>query len=42
MVAGAGATLTNHESVAFEWAGDKNDPRFKVVNALFREGQLTD
>jgi hypothetical protein len=41
-MAAAGATLTNHESVAFEWAGDKNDPRFKVVNALFREGQLTD
>ena len=40
-MAAAGATLTNHESVAFEWAGDKNDPRFRTVNALFREGQLT-
>ena len=40
-MAAAGATLTNHESVAFEWAGDKKDPRFKVVNALLREGQLT-
>lgn len=36
----AGATLTNHESVAFEWARDKNHEHFKAVNALFREGQL--
>ena len=36
----AGAVRTNHESVAFEWARDKNHPQFKAVNALFREGQL--
>ncbi len=36
----AGATLTNHESVAFEWARDKNHPWFKAMNALFKEGQL--
>jgi hypothetical protein len=38
----AGAVLTNHESVAFEWARDKNHPQFKAVNLLFREGQLTE
>lgn len=37
----AGATITNHESVAFEWARDKNHPRFKEMSALLREGQLT-
>ncbi|MBZ5497154.1 MAG: isochorismatase family protein [Acidobacteriia bacterium] len=36
----AGAVLTNHESVAFEWAQDKNHPQFKAMNALFKEGQL--
>ena len=35
----AGATLTNHESVAFEWARDKNHPNFKAVSALLKEGQ---
>ncbi|KAA0249804.1 isochorismatase family protein [Acidobacteria bacterium ACD] len=35
----AGAVLTNHESVAFEWMRDKNDPRFKAVSALLKEGQ---
>jgi nicotinamidase-related amidase len=40
-MAQAGAILTNHESVAFEWARDKNHPRFKAINALFKkEGQL--
>jgi nicotinamidase-related amidase len=38
-MAAAGAVVTNHESAAFEWARDKNDARFKAVNALFREGQ---
>ena len=38
----AGATITNHESVAFEWARHKDDPRFKAVNQLFRQGQITD
>ncbi len=36
----AGAVLTNHESVAFEWARDKNHPRFKEMSALMKEGQL--
>jgi nicotinamidase-related amidase len=40
-MAQAGAALTNHESVAFEWARDKNHDRFKAVSALFKEGQLT-
>lgn len=35
----AGAQVTNHESVAFEWAGDKNHPRFKAVSRLLKEGQ---
>ena len=37
---GAGAQITNHESVAFELARDKNHPRFKGVNRLLREGQI--
>ncbi len=36
----AGAQITNHESVAFELARDKNHPRFKGVNRLLREGQI--
>lgn len=36
----AGAQITNHESVAFELARDKNHPRFKGVNKLLREGQI--
>lgn len=38
-MAQAGATLTNHESVGFEWARDKNHPGFAAMNALLREGQ---
>ncbi len=38
-MAAAGAVLTNHESVAFEWMRDKADPRFKAVSALLKEGQ---
>jgi nicotinamidase-related amidase len=38
----AGAVLTNHESVAFEWARDKNHACFKAVNQLFKEGQLSE
>ena len=38
-MAAAGATLTNHESVAFEWARDKNHPAFKAVSALLKAGQ---
>jgi len=37
----AGAVITNHESVAFEWARDKNHPQFRAYSALFKEGQLT-
>lgn len=36
----AGATVTNLESVAFEWARDKNHPAFKALSALLKEGQL--
>ena len=38
-MAAAGATVTNHESVAFEWARDKNHPQFKALSALMKEGQ---
>lgn len=38
-MAAAGATLTNHESVAFEWARDKQHPQFKAISALLKEGQ---
>jgi nicotinamidase-related amidase len=38
-MAAAGATITNHESVAFEWAHDKNHPQFKALSALMKEGQ---
>ena len=38
-MAAAGAILTNHESVAFEWARDKNHPNFKAISALMKEGQ---
>lgn len=37
----AGATITNHESVAFEWARDKNHACFKAISNLLKEGQLT-
>jgi nicotinamidase-related amidase len=35
----AGAWITNHESVAFEWARGKNHPSFRATNRLLREGQ---
>lgn len=38
-MAAAGAIITNHESVAFEWARDKNHPQFKALSALMKEGQ---
>jgi len=38
-MAQAGAVLTNHESVAFEWARDKHHPRFKEMSALLKAGQ---
>jgi len=40
-MAQAGAVITNHESVAFEWARDKNHPQFKEFSSLLKEGQLT-
>jgi len=39
-MAQAGAVITNHESVAFEWARDKNHPQFKAMSALLKGGQL--
>jgi len=36
----AGAVVTNHESVGFEWARHKDHPRFKAMSRLFKEGQL--
>jgi len=36
----AGAVITNHESVGFEWARDKDHPSFKALSALLKEGQL--
>jgi nicotinamidase-related amidase len=38
-MAAAGATLTNHESVAFEWARHKDHAAFKPLSALMKEGQ---
>jgi len=35
----AGAQLTNHESVAFEWARTKDHPGFRAMNRLLRAGQ---
>lgn len=37
----AGAQITNHESIGFEWARDKDHPRFKEMSRLMKEGQLT-
>ena len=39
-MAQAGAVLTNHESVGFEWARDKSYPKFKALSELLKEGQL--
>jgi nicotinamidase-related amidase len=36
----AGAVVTNHESVGFEWARTKEHPRFKEMSNLFKAGQL--
>ena len=38
-MAAAGAALTNHESVGFEWARDKNHARFKDLSSLLKDGQ---
>ena len=37
----AGAVITNHESVAFEWARTKEHACFKAMNGILRGGQLT-
>jgi nicotinamidase-related amidase len=37
----AGAQITNHESVCFEWARDSKHPGFRAMNRILREGQLT-
>ncbi|NWF99439.1 MAG: isochorismatase family protein [Thermoanaerobaculaceae bacterium] len=39
-MARAGAVITNHESVAFEWARDSKHPAFREMSALLKEGQL--
>ena len=36
----AGAVLTNHESVVFEWMRTKDHPAFKAVSAILKEGKL--
>jgi nicotinamidase-related amidase len=41
-MAQAGAVLSNHESVAFEWARDKNHPAFRDMSALLKEGQFVE
>jgi nicotinamidase-related amidase len=38
----AGAQITNHESVCFEWCRDSSHPGFKAMNRILREGQLTE
>jgi len=34
----AGAQITNTESVGFEWARDKNHPRFRDLSELIKQG----
>ena len=38
-MARAGAVVTNHESVGFGWARDKNHPRFQELSNLLKDGQ---
>lgn len=38
-MAQAGAIVTNHESVGFEWMRDKRHPRFREMSELFKRGQ---
>ncbi|MCC7478272.1 isochorismatase family protein [bacterium] len=37
----AGAVMTNHESVGFEWARSKEHAQFKALNGLLKDGQLS-
>jgi nicotinamidase-related amidase len=36
----AGASITNHESVGFEWSRDRHHPRFRDLSQLLKEGLL--
>jgi nicotinamidase-related amidase len=38
-MAQAGAVLTNHESVGFEWARTKEHARFRDLSRLLKKGQ---
>ncbi|HEX9082747.1 MAG TPA: isochorismatase family protein [Holophagaceae bacterium] len=38
-MAAAGAVITNHESVAFEWARHKDHAAFKAVSSMLKAGQ---
>jgi isochorismate hydrolase len=38
----AGAIITNHESVGFEWARHKDHSCFKSMSNLIKQGQLTE
>jgi nicotinamidase-related amidase len=38
-MAQAGAVVTNHESVGFEWMRDKRHPRFREMSEIFKQGQ---
>jgi nicotinamidase-related amidase len=40
-MAAAGAVLTNHESVGFEWARHKDHPSFKAMSAIFKTRNQT-
>ena len=37
----AGAVLTNHESVGFEWARDTSHPSFRAMSSILKQGQPT-
>jgi nicotinamidase-related amidase len=37
----AGAVITNHESVGFEWARDTSHPAFRAMSAILKQGQPT-
>jgi len=41
-MAQAGAVITNHESVAFEWARTKDHAAFRAMNKLLRTGQIVE
>jgi nicotinamidase-related amidase len=41
-MAAAGAVLTNHESVGFEWARDSAHPAFRSLSNLLKDGQIVE